>query len=248
MPVGAIIGAGVLGAGATTYAANTAVGAQQSAANTASNTEKAALGQAQGDLTPYLNLGQNAATALAAETGTAPGTNPQTAPLTAPFAMTPAQLATMPGYQFQLQQGEESTQNGFASQGLASSGAAQKGGINYAEGLASTSFQQQFANYLQQNQQTANILQSQVNTGEGAGGAIAGATVNTGANIASNQIGAGNAAAAGANASGAAVSGALNNGASAIYQGNLLQQLLAQNNNTQYAVGGSGGTINGYGS
>jgi hypothetical protein len=45
---------------------------------------------------------------------------------------------------------------------------------NYAEGLASTTYQQQFTNYLTQNQQIYNMLSGQVGTGENAAAATAG--------------------------------------------------------------------------
>ena len=117
---------------------------------------------------PFTNLGTGAATQLSSLTGTNAGGNPLTAPLTAKFQPTMAELAGTPGYQFALQQGELAAQNGFAAQGLSSSGAATKGGINYAEGLASTTYQNQFQNYLSQNAQIANILGAQVTTGENA--------------------------------------------------------------------------------
>lgn len=57
-----------------------------------------------------------------------------------------SRLAQTPGYQFALQQGLQATQNGFAAQGLGQSGAAIKGAGQYAEGLASTTYQQQVQN------------------------------------------------------------------------------------------------------
>lgn len=230
MPVGAVIGAGVLGAGATVYSANSAANSQKNAANTASATEQNALTQVQQTEAPYIDAGKGALTQLQSLTGTNAGGNPLTAALTTPFASTPEQLAQTPGYQFSLDQGEKAAQNSYASQGLGSSGAAEKGAVNYAEGLAGTTFQQQFQNYLTQNSQIAGILQNQVNSGASAAGTVANAAQGTGTNIASNQIGAGNAAAAASNASGAAVSSGASNAASAYYQNNLLQQLLAQQN------------------
>jgi hypothetical protein len=54
------------------------------------------------------------------------------------FQPTEAQLQSMPGYQFTLDQGLKSTQNGYAARGLGSSGAAMKGAAQYATGLADT--------------------------------------------------------------------------------------------------------------
>lgn len=52
------------------------------------------------------------------------------------FNPTQAQLASTPGYQFDLQQGLQATQNSNAAKGLGVSGAALKGAANYATGLA----------------------------------------------------------------------------------------------------------------
>lgn len=59
-----------------------------------------------------------------------------------------AALEATPGYQFTLDQGLKATQNGFAAQGLASSGAAMKGAATFATGLADSTYQQQLNNYL----------------------------------------------------------------------------------------------------
>ena len=90
------------------------------------------------------------------------------------FTPTMAQLSQTPGYQFTLQQGLQGTKNAYAAQGLGGSitgRQASPGGplssaiTQYASGLASNTFNQQFQNWLQgqqfglQNQQVG--LQSQ---------------------------------------------------------------------------------------
>jgi hypothetical protein len=134
--------------------------------------------------------GSEYTTALANGTvpGSTPAGNPLTAALTAPFASTPgaqqAALEATPGYKFTLGQGLEATQNSYAAQGLGASGAALKGAANYSEGLASTTYQQMFNNYLTQNQQIYNMLGQQVGVGESAaataGNQAIGATSNIG--------------------------------------------------------------------
>lgn len=79
--------------------------------------------------------------------------NPQSAQQTA--------LENTPGYKFALDQGLKATQNGFAAQGLASSGAAMKGGAQFAEGLASQTYNQQLQNYLQSFNSNLNNYNSQ---------------------------------------------------------------------------------------
>jgi hypothetical protein len=153
-------------------------------------------------LAPYINNGQNASNALARLTGSGPGGN-GIGQLTAQF--TGANLASTPGYQFTLQQGLESTQNGFAAQGLASSGAAIKGAGNYATGLAQSTYNQQLQNYLSQNQQIYNMLNGEAQNGLNAssnlgnsGALIAGSNALTGAAAgAGSAITAGGAAQAG---------------------------------------------------
>ena len=143
---GAAIAAGVVGSvagaaissGAATDAANIQAGAQMQAAQL----QKQEFDRIQKMLLPYNTGGQRAFGQLQRLTGSGPGGNPLKAALTKPFQPTMAQLSRTPGYQFALQQGTQATQNSFAAQGLGQSGAALKGAANYAEGLASTTYQQ----------------------------------------------------------------------------------------------------------
>ena len=142
-------------------------------------------GIAEGYFQPYQQLGQGAAQTLGQEM-------PQ---LTQAFNPTQAQLSSMPGYQFQLQQGLEATQNGFAARGLGSSGAAMKGAANYAEGLANSNYMND-ANIFYQNENNAyNKLAATANLGlNAASGAAQANTAYTGA-AANALIGQSNAAA-----------------------------------------------------
>jgi len=108
-----------------------------------------------------------------------------------------AKLQQMPGYQFQLGQGLQATQNGYAAQGLGQSGAALKGAANYAEGLAGTTYQSLFGNQL-----------AAAGLGENAAGALAGVGAN--ATSQANQYSTSGAAATAAGTIGAA--NALNGG------------------------------------
>lgn len=219
MPVeipAAILGAGALSAGASIFGASKAASAQTAAAQQAIAAQQGMFNVAQQGLNPFIQGGQSAFAALQGLTGTGAGGNPLTAPLTTPFGSAPGgqmgALAQTPGYQFTLHQGELAAQNAFAAQGLGSSGAAGKGLVNYAEGLAGTTFQQQFQNYLSQNAQIANILQGQVGTGAQAAGALGGIATNTGANLGQQYTNIGSAQAAGYNAIGAGVTNAVNTG------------------------------------
>lgn len=157
------IGSALIGSSAASSAADE----QLQAAQLASQTTMSMFNTEQKNLAPFMNAGTSALSALQGLTGTDAGGNGMGA-LTQPFQPTMQQLESTPGYQFTLQQGQQATQNSYAAQGLGQSGAAQKGAAQYAENLASTTYQQQFSNYLSQNQQIYNMLGGLVQTGEGA--------------------------------------------------------------------------------
>ena len=186
--VGSLAAAGI-GASATSSAAQEQLQAAQQAQQNTMKMFNTGVTAEQ----PYLSLGKGAASALATATGSGPGGNPANALLTAKFQPTMAQLAQTPGYQFTLQQGLEQAQSGFAAQGLASSGAALKGGSQYASGLAANTYEQQFNNNLQYQNQVYNMLQGETNTGAGAAGSILGGALTAAGQV--NNAGIGGAAA-----------------------------------------------------
>jgi uncharacterized protein CbrC (UPF0167 family) len=63
-----------------------------------------------------------------------------------PQTMTEANLVNTPGYQFNLSQGLQATQNSAAAKGLGVSGAAMNASSKYATGLADSTYQNQFSN------------------------------------------------------------------------------------------------------
>jgi len=155
---------------------------------------------------------QQGINAIGTLTGTGGGGNgnPLTSPLTAPFQPTMAQLSQTPGYQFALQQGLLAVGAGSSAQGMGSavsgagagntvpgvagigpSGPLGKGLANYAEGLASTTYQQQFQNYLTQNQQIYNILAGYTGLGQNlATTGLSGYGLGAGAAAGTGQLGA----------------------------------------------------------
>ena len=271
--VGVSAAAGLAGAALTSSAASSAGKEQAAAANNAANVSLTNANNSntliQGIydsnhtmLQPFVGAGTSALTALQGLTGTAAGGNPLTSPLTAPFQPTMAQLSQTPGYNFALQQGLLATQAGSSAQGMGSAvagvGSGQTPGVgpsgplgkslaNYAEGFASTTYQQQFQNYLTQNQQIYNQLSGLVGQGEAAGSAIAGVGATAGGQSAnalltgSGQYGSLTTAGAAAQAAGTvgsanAIAGGLNGaGNSALLYGVL------------GAGGGSGGGVTGLG-
>lgn len=205
----AILGAGALGAGASILGSQTAAGAQEKSTQQATQTEQNMFNTASGYQQPYIQQGQAADTTLNQLLGVNGG--PGGAGNSATMEST---LENLPGYQFTLNQGLKSTQNGYAARGLADSGGALKGASTYSTGLAQTDY----GNYVNQ-------LLGSAQLGENAAGSLTGAATQTGSNIGSNQIGAGNAAAAASNATGNAIGSAASNVGSYY----TLQSLIANN-------------------
>ena len=227
------LGSAAIGAGASIFGASEQVSAEQKAIQA----QQKMFGVAQNELQPFISGGQNnlswydyltgTGNAPAGATGGPQSYNPLTAPLTAPF--TAANLSSTPGYEFSLNQGLKGVNNSYAAEGLGSSGAALKGAASFATGTAQNTYNQQFQNYLAQNQQIMNALYQPVQTGAGAAGTLAGAAVGTGQGIASSTAGIGNAYAGGA----AGVSNSVSGGLNSYLQYNLLQQLLSNQANGQ---------------
>lgn len=187
LAVGASVAGSVASSAISSSAQSSAAGKQAAAAGQSAQEQQQLELQNQSDFQPYLDLGKSASNSLQSELPT----------LTATFQPTMAQLENTPGYQFTKEQGLEATQNGYAAQGLGSSGAAQKGAANYAENLASTTYQQQFQNYMNQNSQIYNMLMGGANLGQTGAANLAGYNVNSGANVGGALTGAGTARAAG---------------------------------------------------
>src|SRR6185312_11277634 len=167
----AIIGAGVVGAASTAYAANKASDAQVQAANTAAQTQLSMYGTTRSDLAPFRNIGATASDQLTSKLSD----------LTAPITMDQATLEKTPGYQFNLTQGLKAVQNSAAARGLGTSGAALKGAATFATGLADSTYQNQFNNALENKQFAYNTLTGTAGLGANAatGGAQIGQTAAT---------------------------------------------------------------------
>ena len=172
---------GIMGSGA----AKNAAGAQENAAqqglqNSQTNQQNSIAAQQQATQqqqqaeSPYTTAGAGAANQLSSLLGSPGGGWNQS--FQAPTA---AQAAATPGYQFQLQQGENALQNSAAANGGLLSGNEAAAQQQYGQGLASTNYQQTynnaFQNYLQNYQQYQNQvgnLQNLANTGQTATGQL----------------------------------------------------------------------------
>ena len=217
----AVIGAGVLGAGAQIWGANKAADAQTAAADKASAVAQQQYQQTRSDLSPYRDIGGDASGRLTS----------RLSELTTPISVNPDDFQNSDYYKFLSTQGQRGVTNSAAARGLGSSGAALKGAAAFAKGLASTEWQNNF-NMQNTNQTNAfSRLKSLVDTGQNAAaqtGSAGQAAANTSAQAA---IGAGNAQAAAANATGSSIANLSNNiGGYAMYNG-------------LYGSGGSSGQI-----
>lgn len=208
---GAAIGGlgSLLGGGVSAIGAMGASSAQQKGIQSGIQTQIAEQENLATMLTPYLGLGASGVNQLNQNIGN----------LTKPFNPTMADLAATPGYQFTLNQGQQATANAYSGQGLGAgvqggstamtpSGPGAKGAINYAENLASTTYQQQFQNYLSQNSQIYNMMSGQAQMGEQAAAAWGGVAQNAANSISGLQ-----------SAGGAAAGAGIQSGANALGQG-----------------------------
>jgi hypothetical protein len=202
--VSSVIG-GVTGAVGSAEAANSQVSGEKKAINSLTNWYNTA----QGYQDPYVNAGKNALTTL---TGQLPD-------LIKPITMDQATLEQTPGYQFQLNQGLQAVQNSYAAKGLGSSGAALRGAADYASGLASSNYQQQFNNALTNKQFTLGTLMGLTGVGQTAANVSSGNALTTGQGIANADVGIGNAQAQGW----LGATGAIGNAANSAQGWNFLQ-------------------------
>lgn len=205
--IGNLVG-DITGTNQQASAAQSAAQTQANAANYAANLQNQQFQQLQTNLAPYMALGSQGQNLLS-QLGQ--------------FNFNPSDLTQTPGYQFNLQQGLKAAANSASGSGLNLSGAQQKGLANYASGLASNTYQQQFQNALTSyntNLQQANNL---ISLGQNAAAGVGNAGLTTAANVGNLATQAGNATAAGQIAAGNTQTNALSSlmglgqGAAGIY-------------------------------
>jgi len=213
----AIIGAAgsIAGGLISANGAQSAAQTQANAANQASQVQQNMFNTTQQNAAPWIQAGQGALSQLTA--GTQPG-GALTQQAYTPF--TTQQFQQDPGYQFQLQQGENALTNGASISGGMNSNNL-KGLIGYSQGLANTDYQTALGNYMNQYQlgnqaaqQNFTNLSNLSQTGANAGQGLGSQSANVGSTIGQNIIGAGNAQASGtvgaANAAQSGINGAYN--------------------------------------
>lgn len=231
-----LVGAAVVGGVASNMAAGKAANAQENAANTASQTQLQMYNQTRADQAPWRQAGGQAIGALSNYYGL--GANGQVNPNAG--AADTKLIQSMPGYQFNLQQGNQAVQRNLAAQGLLGSGAAGKALTQYGQGYAMNASNQ----YL-------NGLQSIAGIGQTSAQATGQAGMNAANQIGSNQIYAGNAQASGYANQANAINQGLSGLTGALGQYNIQQGYQNQYLNNQapaqdYSGGGGAFMQNGY--
>lgn len=227
-------GADLLGSVISGGAAESAANTQANAANVAANIQKKEFDTTTANEAPYLSAGNNSLAALMQGLGLGTNTPGSQAKgvgygsLTAPF--NPANLQNTPGYQFQMSQGLQALLDSATATGGVGGGNTLKAITQYGQGLAGTTFQQQFADYTAQQQQQFGELQTLAGSGQNAAAQL-GALGNQSASTIGNDITSG-AAAKAAGTVGAAK--AFSSGVGSAGSNFLLAQLL----------GGAGGGFN----
>lgn len=207
----AVVGGALISANASQSAADT----QANAANNATQAQLQMYGQARQDLSPYVTSGNQALSRLSDLVGTSGNTGASGyGSLMQPFNADTFRQYQDPGYQFQLQQGQQALQNSQAAQDGVLSGAALKDLINYNQNFANTSFDNAFNRYQTQQGNQYQRLSGLVNLGQASAAGTAANAMTAGGNIGANTIAAGNAQAAGMMGSANAINGGINNAAS----------------------------------
>lgn len=190
----AIGGSAVLGYMGSQNAAS----AESNAANNATATSQGEFNTEQATEAPYVQAGNQA---LGQIQGNMASYNQ-------PFTM--SQFQQDPGYQFDLQQGQQSLDQSAAASGGIVSGAQMAALSNYSQNMASNEYGNAFNRYQSQIQNSYNRLAGVAQLGQGAAANTGSAAIQTGANIGNAQMAAGNAQAAGYVGGANAITGGVN--------------------------------------
>jgi len=248
MGIGAAVAAGVGAVGAiggaliSSSASKSAASTQAAAANNATAAAQAQFEQTQQTEAPFVQAGSTALGSLESGLGlpntTGPGGSAGPAsnnPLTAngipglTFQPTQAQLEATPGYQFDLEQGLQATQNANSATGNGVSGNALKGAAAYATGLANNTLTTQQGIYQQNLSNVLTPLQSLVNSGQQAGLQVGQQGLQATQNANAFAVGGANASAAGTVGAANALTSGLSSVANAPLNYALYSQLLGGN-------------------
>lgn len=166
-------------AGASIYGANKGADAMEDAIEMARIMQQEQQARAEKQFTPYATAGRDSLSRYQANIGNQPT-----------YQNTLANLVNDPGYQFRLQQGQETLENSAAARGSLLSGATLKDLQGYAQGMASQEGAAAYSRDMNAFNNTQNQLANLIQSGMNASGQIVGtgqATTNNLANLAMAQ-------------------------------------------------------------
>lgn len=190
------IGASLAGTAVQSNAAKNAADAQRDAANNASNTQLAMFNRTTELQEPWRQAGIGALSQLA--TGTATGGD-----LNRDFTM--ADFNADPGMAFRMQQGQRAVESSAAARGGLLSGGTGKALVDYGQQAGSQEYGAAYNRFNADRDRRFNRLAGIAGIGQTATRDVSQAGMNTGNNIANNQMSAGNAQSAGYIAQGNAI-------------------------------------------
>lgn len=216
--------ASVIGAGVGAYSSISSANSEQKAAKSANQLQQDMFNQTTANEAPYLAAGGSALSALQTGLGLGPGGN-GVGSLNAPFTL--ANFQQSPGYNFQMQQGENAILNNRSALGGVYSGNTLKALNQFGQGVANQDYWNAYNAYTQSQNQRFGQLDTIAGAGQNAAAGLGGLGAQVGQSIGQNIIGAGNAQAAGTVGLGQALSSGVNG--------------LANNSQLSYLLGGSSG-------
>lgn len=181
-------GIGVAGSVVSGISSSKAAGAQASAAQAAADGEKAQYQQNRTDQQPYMNSGTHALDTINNDLSTGTG-------FAAPFSL--SNFMSSPGYQFQLQQGQNAVNSSAAATGGTLNGGTLKALQQYTSGLANSTYGDAYNRYLSTSQQQYGQLFNLANLGEQATSTLGNQGVQTAQAAGNDLTQVGNAKAAG---------------------------------------------------
>lgn len=250
MVAAAVIGGSVASAAIGANASSRAAGQQQAGSQFAQNFELGTYEQTQRELGPYVNAGHAASSEIQNEI--ADGSLGGKSGIGTTFTPEDYLNNKDPGYQFQLDQGQQALQNSQAAGSGVLSGAALKGLIGYNQGMASTGYQNAYNRWLSsaqfgqnqwltQQQNRYGMLNGQVSLGENAASSSGNSGVGYAAGGANAAIAGGNAAAAGTVGTANAINSGISNGSGYMYLNSLMNP--SSGGSSGYSVAGNGASM-----
>lgn len=214
------VAAAAVGAGGAIYGANKAANTQGAAAANANQLQAQQYGDTVSRNQPFVQGGTSAYNALLGRLGLSGSSDTTAGYGTLGKVPTAADVMATPGYQFGLDQGQQSLDRRITASGMNGSGAALKAAARYGTDYATTKYDDAFNNNLQAQNATYNQLIGASQLGQASANNTASAGSQYATNAGNNLMGAANASGAATLAGVNAAQGALNQGVSSYNNSN----------------------------